>query len=76
MKAKRTAGSLPEEPVPHDQPLHVRLGLRLEDRTRSVTLRVAIGDLERARAVAERKGIPYQTLLKMLIHEGLAREER
>jgi hypothetical protein len=76
MKAKRSAGTSPEEPVVHDQPLHVRLGLRPEDRTRSVTLRVAVGDLERAKAVAERKGLPYQTLLKMLIHEGLAREER
>ena len=29
-----------------------------------------------ARKIAERKGIGYQTLLKMLVHEGLGREAR
>ena len=44
-------------------------------RTKSVqiALRLPTPDLARAREIAERKGIGYQTLLKMLVHEGLAR---
>jgi hypothetical protein len=30
----------------------------------------------KARELAQRKGIGYQTLLKMLVHEGLRREAR
>jgi addiction module HigA family antidote len=33
-------------------------------------------DLAQARKIAERKGIGYQTFLKMLLHEGLVREAR
>lgn len=33
-------------------------------------------DLAKAREIAGRKGIGYQTLLKMLVHEGLRRESR
>jgi predicted DNA binding CopG/RHH family protein len=44
------------------------------------SVQIAIGlpgaDLTQAREIAERKGIGYQTLLKMLVHEGLARESR
>ena len=39
-----------------------------------IALRLPEADVTRAREVAERKGIGYQTLLKMLIHEGLRRE--
>lgn len=44
------------------------------------SVQIAIGlpgaDLTQAGEIAERKGIGYQTLLKMLVHEGLARESR
>ena len=40
-----------------------------------IALRLPSPDLARARAIAERKGIGYQTLLKMLVHEGLRRAE-
>jgi predicted DNA binding CopG/RHH family protein len=33
-------------------------------------------DVEKARELATRKGIGYQTLLKMLVHEGLRRESK
>ena len=33
-------------------------------------------DVEKARELATRKGIGYQTLLRMLVHEGLRREAR
>jgi len=46
------------------------------NRTASVqiALRLPEPDLTKAREIATRKGIGYQTLLKMLVHEGLRRE--
>ncbi len=41
-----------------------------------IALRLPSPDLAKARAIAERKGIGYQTLLKMLVHEGLQRVEQ
>ena len=41
-----------------------------------IALRLPQNDLAQAREIAERKGLGYQTLLKMLVHEGLAREAR
>lgn len=67
------------EPLPpNPMPLAERLGLTANKRkaaTQHVPLRIALEDLDRAKALAARKGMPYQTFLKVLIHEGLAREE-
>jgi predicted DNA binding CopG/RHH family protein len=41
-----------------------------------IALRLPSNDLTMARDIAARKGIGYQTLLKMLVHEGLQREGR
>lgn len=41
-----------------------------------IALRLPVPDLAKAREIADRKGIGYQTLLKMLVHEGLQREVR
>ena len=41
-----------------------------------IALRLPESDLAEARKIAARKGIGYQTLLKMLLHEGLQREAR
>ena len=41
-----------------------------------IAIRLPQADLAQARKLAERKGLGYQTLLKMLVHEGLARETR
>lgn len=41
-----------------------------------IALRLPETDLAEARKIATRKGIGYQTLLKMLLHEGLQREAR
>ena len=48
------------------------------NRTTSVqiALRLPEPDVAKARELAKRKGIGYQTLLKMLVHEGLRREAR
>lgn len=40
----------------------------------SITLRIPNDDLMRARNIAEKRGMPYQTFLKALIHQGLERE--
>jgi predicted DNA binding CopG/RHH family protein len=44
--------------------------------TPPTTIRLAPEDISRARALAERRGLRYQTYLKMLIHEALEREEK
>ena len=41
-----------------------------------IALRLPGPDMEKASELATRKGIGYQTLLKMLVHEGLRREAR
>jgi predicted DNA binding CopG/RHH family protein len=41
-----------------------------------IALRLPAPDLAKAREIADRKGIGYQTLLKMIVHEGLRREAR
>jgi predicted DNA binding CopG/RHH family protein len=41
-----------------------------------IAIRLPQADLAQARKLAERKGLGYQTLLKMLVHEGLVREAR
>ena len=49
---------------------------QLNRRSAQIALRLADSDLRKAREIAERKGIGYQTLLKMLVHEELEREAR
>jgi predicted DNA binding CopG/RHH family protein len=41
-----------------------------------ITLRLPEADIAQAREIADRKGIGYQTLLKILVREGLMREAR
>jgi predicted DNA binding CopG/RHH family protein len=45
-------------------------------RSVQIAIRLPEADLLHARKIAERKGIGYQTLLKMLVREGLVREAR
>ena len=59
----------------------VTKGSRLVGRlNRTVSIQIALRlpepDVTKARELATRKGIGYQTLLKMLVHEGLRREAR
>ena len=41
-----------------------------------IAIRLPGEDIRQARQIAFRKGIGYQTLLKMLVHEGLRRETK
>ena len=43
---------------------------------RNITIRVAEQDLTRARDLAAKRGLRYQTYLKMLLHEALDNEEK
>ena len=45
-------------------------------RSVQIAIRLPEADIEQARRIATRKGIGYQTLVKMLVHEGLQREAR
>lgn len=44
--------------------------------TRSVTIRLAVSDVEAAQQLAEKRGLPYQTLVKMLLHQALEQERK
>jgi predicted DNA binding CopG/RHH family protein len=46
------------------------------EKSASITMRLSLADIERARKLAGHKGIAYETLLKQLVHEGLERETR
>jgi hypothetical protein len=41
-----------------------------------VTIRIPSAELTQARALAAKRGLRYQTYLKMLLHDALAAEER
>ncbi|HEY1205056.1 MAG: CopG family antitoxin [Bryobacteraceae bacterium] len=43
---------------------------------KAVTMRLPVPDLKAARDLAQHKGLPYQTYIKMLLHEALERERR
>ncbi len=42
----------------------------------TITIRLAEDDLVRARTLAARRGLRYQTYLKMLLHQALDSEEK
>jgi predicted DNA binding CopG/RHH family protein len=44
--------------------------------TKNISIRLPVADIERARKLAERRGVGYQTLIKKLLHEALKKESR
>jgi len=44
--------------------------------TRSTTIRLPIADIETAQQIAMRRGLPYQTYLKGVLHQALERERK
>ena len=42
----------------------------------TVTIRIPSAELTRARLLAEKRGLRYQTYIKMLLHEALEAEEK
>jgi predicted DNA binding CopG/RHH family protein len=49
---------------------------RIRAATKSVTIRLPITDLETAQEIADRRGLPYQTFIKGLLHQALERENK
>ncbi len=43
---------------------------------KSVTMRLPVPDIQTAQDLAQRKGLPYQTYIQMLLHEALDKERR
>lgn len=43
---------------------------------KTVTMRLPMADLEAAQDLANRKGLPYQTYIKMVLHGALQKERR
>lgn len=41
---------------------------------KTVTIRLPVPDIQAAQDLAHEKGLPYQTYIKMLLHEALKRE--
>ncbi len=56
--------------------LLIKHGRRAVVPTKSVTMRLPVADIDRARQLATRRGTGYQTLLKTLLHDALKREAR
>jgi predicted DNA binding CopG/RHH family protein len=44
--------------------------------TKNVSVRLPVTDIDRARTLAGKRGIGYQTLIKTLLHEALKKESR
>ena len=44
--------------------------------TKPVTIRMAVADVEAAQEIAQRRGVPYQTYIKGLLHQALDRERK
>ena len=44
--------------------------------SRNITIRMAEADLALARKQAEKKGLPYQTYIKSVLHEALVKRQR
>jgi predicted DNA binding CopG/RHH family protein len=44
--------------------------------SKNITIRMPVADIDRARVLAEKRGVGYQTYMKMLLHEALGREAR
>jgi predicted DNA binding CopG/RHH family protein len=61
------------------RPVPVRVSRRLRERVRerkqNLTLRMEPSRLKEIKAVAEERGLPYQTLMRMWIVERLRREK-
>jgi predicted DNA binding CopG/RHH family protein len=56
--------------------LLLKHGRRAAMPSKSVTVRLPVTDIDKARQLAEARGIGYQTLIKVLLHDALKREER
>jgi hypothetical protein len=58
-----------------DRPGQLKRPYVLEPPTKQVSIRLPVSDLQLARRLSRRKGVPkYQTYIKTLLHEALVKE--
>ena len=70
---KRQLESAMERRIKHGSTLTLRQAVA-RAKLRPVTIRLATEDIDTARGLAARKGIGYQTYIKLLLREALQRE--
>jgi len=56
--------------------LLIKHGRRGAVPTKNVSVRLPVTDIERARKLAGKRGVGYQTLIKTLLHEALKKESK
>lgn len=44
----------------------------VQPKTKAVTIRFNVHDIEKAKKIAEKQNVPYQTLIKEIVHKNLA----
>jgi predicted DNA binding CopG/RHH family protein len=44
---------------------------RAEPPTKAISIRIPVDDLERVQSIAKKKGVPYQTYIKNLVHKAV-----
>lgn len=69
-EGKRAATELMKRAVDAGKVKRRRVALK------TVTMRLPEPDIETAKDLAFRKGLPYQTYIKMLLHEAIEKERR
>jgi predicted DNA binding CopG/RHH family protein len=75
--SKEGRAFLKQQPASHNIPKGSPLVAEINrPKTVQIALRLPAPDLAKAREIADRKGIGYQTLLKMIVREGLQRESK
>ncbi len=73
--AKHDVGDFLGDTRPVEVQVSRRIRERARERKRNLTLRMEPSRVDEIKAVAEERGIPYQTLMRMWIVERLRREK-
>lgn len=47
----------------------------IESKSKPVTLRLSISEIERCKKIAAKKGLPYQTYIKSILKQALDKDE-
>ncbi|WP_027356871.1 CopG family antitoxin [Desulfofundulus thermocisternus] len=64
-----------DEPVEMELDPELAAKIRERARTKQVTLRLRVSQIEAVKEIARRKDIPYQTLIRSWIAEAIRREQ-
>jgi len=60
---------------PEEEPVELSPELAAKLKTKRVTLRLRVSQIEAAKEIARKKDIPYQTLIRSWISEAIQREQ-